>query len=76
MVVKVPVLLFIDMALWTPGPWDQVADPAAANALKVNALVNGEVQVEEEAPVEGCPMPKPSKKAKAAPVAEVIQPEE
>jgi hypothetical protein len=69
-------LLFIDMALWTPGPWDQVADPATANALKVNALVNGEVPAEEETSVEGCPMPKPSKKTKAEPVEEVSQPAE
>lgn len=55
------------MALWTPGPWDLVADPVVANAMKVNALVNGKVPAPEEAPAAGCPMPKAPRKAKTAP---------
>jgi hypothetical protein len=52
------------MACWTPGPWDQVADPAAANALRICSAANGEDPV-------NCPMPKAKKaKAVAEPVAE------
>jgi hypothetical protein len=53
--------LFFVMACWIPGPWDQVADPAAANALRICSVANGDDPKPEETAA-----PKASKKAKAA----------
>jgi hypothetical protein len=67
----------LPMACWTPGPWDLVADPAAAAALRVCSAAAGDVLAYPEAPV-NCPMPKTRKPKVVAPVVEepATEPEE
>ena len=57
------------MACWTPGPWDLVADPAAAASLRVCSAANGDELAYAEEPV-NCPMPKARKAKVVAPAAE------
>ena len=57
------------MACWTPGPWDLIADPAAAASLRVSSAANGDELAYPEAP-ENCPMPKARKPKVVVPVVE------